>query len=219
MLNWERLYQDFSACVTDGDCATLCCSDPQDIPACCNSERLALVVFADELAWARSRTTCWHGRRPRTTKERCDVANWAEHVALARCVHPRRCDRPHRSLTCRLFPLEPYLDREGRLVGLTYVASAARVCPLISRQIELRQEFVDQSYLVWREILAAFPEERTCYRNVSRRLRARLTKQGRTIRVFRPTLEDPRALNGEAVATTISAISGFRPPAFSGASL
>ncbi len=192
MLNWERLYRDFDACVIDGDCASLCCRTPEDIPACCNSDQLSLIVFADELTWARKRTQCWHGRRPRTAEERCEVARWADHVALAHCFHPRRCDRPNRSLTCRLFPLEPYLDAEGRLVGLTYVAGAARICPLIRREIPLRQEFVDQSYAVWREILDTFPEERACYRTVSRHLRARMAKQGRALRVFRPTISDPR---------------------------
>jgi len=185
--DWERMYQDFTACATEGDCGALCRQGPRGIAACCDSRRLPLVVFGDELAWARARTTCWHGMRPRNPAERRAVATWAEHVALARCVAPRHCDRPYRSLTCRMFPLEPYLDARGRFIGLTYIYGAARLCPLIGRQMDLRQEFVNQSMAIWRQIFAAYPEERSSYRTASRQLRARFTRQGRRIRLFRPT--------------------------------
>jgi hypothetical protein len=86
-----------------------------------------------------------------------------------------------------LFPLEPHLDAGGKLLGLTYVYAAARVCPLVGREMPVRQDFVDQSAAVWREIFAAYPEEELCYTQVSRQLRARRARQGRGIRLFRPT--------------------------------
>jgi len=185
-LDWERLYRDFTGCVTEGDCAELCRAGAGRTPPCCDSDRLALVVFRDELAWARARTQCWRGGRPRSPAERREVAGWADHLALARCVRPRHCDRPNRSLTCRLFPLEPHLAGDGRFLGLTYVYAAARICPLIGREMEVRREFVDQSCAVWQQILAAYPDERACYTQVSQRLRQRLARQGRAVRLFRP---------------------------------
>jgi hypothetical protein len=86
-----------------------------------------------------------------------------------------------------MFPLEPYLDARGRFIGLTYIYGAARLCPLIGRQMDLRQEFVNQSMAIWRQIFAAYPEERNSYRTASRQLRARFTRQGRRARLFRPT--------------------------------
>jgi hypothetical protein len=186
-LDWEQMYREFTACATDGDCADLCRNGDDAIAACCDTERLGLVVFADELAWAKTRTACWHRRRPRNPVERQAIAAWADHVVLARCVRPRRCDRPCRSLTCRFFPLEPYIDPQGQFIGLTYIYSAARVCPLIGRQMDLRQEFVNQSFSVWSRIFAAYPEERNSYRKASRQLRYRFARRGRTIRLFRPT--------------------------------
>jgi len=53
--------------------------------------------------------------------------------------------------------------------------------------MDLRQEFVNQSMAIWRQIFAAYPEERSSYRTASRQLRARFTRQGRRIRLFRPT--------------------------------
>ena len=186
-LDWERLYAEFTASVIDGDCATLCRRGPDGLGACCDGARLTLIVFRDELAWARQRTRGWRGGRPRTPAERKGVAAWADHVAWARCLRPRQCDRPYRSLTCRLFPLEPHLDAAGGFLGLTNVYEAARLCPLIRRQLPVRQAFVDQSAAVWRQILAAYPEERACYVRASRQLRSRFARHGRAIRLWRPT--------------------------------
>ena len=186
-LDWNRMYRDFTASATDGDCGLLCRRDSRAIAACCDTRRLPLVVFADELAWARSRTACWHRKRPQGPTEKRAVATWADHIALARCAHPRHCDRPYRSLTCRFFPLEPYFDAYSKLAGLTYIYGAVRICPLIGRQMDLRQDFVNQSVAIWDQIFAAYPDERTCYQKASRQLRYRFARQGRTIRIFRPT--------------------------------
>jgi hypothetical protein len=186
-LDWEKIYREFTACATDEDCGALCRSGSRGIAACCDARRLPLIVFTEELAWARSRTTCWHRRRPRNPAEKHTFSRWAEHIVPSCCVHPRRCDRPYRSATCRFFPLEPYLDAQGGFVGLTYIYGAARICPLVGRQMDLRQEFVDQSVAVWSQIFAAHPEERACYRKASRQLRYRFARQGRTIRLFHPT--------------------------------
>ena len=186
-LDWERMYQNFTAGATDGDCADLCRSGSPATAACCDTRRLPLIVFTDELAWAKARTACWHRRRPRSQAEKTAVATWANHIIPARCAYPRRCDRSYRSLTCRFFPLEPYIDAQGQFIGLTYIYGAGRICPLIGRQMDLRQDFVDQGVAAWVQIFAAYPEERQCYRRASRWLRSRFTRQGRTIRLFRPT--------------------------------
>ena len=188
-LDWETLYREFTAPATDGDCADLCRTGSRARAACCGTERLSLIVFADELAWARARTRCWRGRRPRTPAEAREVATWAEYAVLARCVRPRHCDRPYRSLTCRFFPLEPYFDPHEGFTALTYIYAAARICPLIRGQMDLRQDFVNQSFAVWTQILTASPEEQSTYRRASRQLRSRFARQGRTIRLFRPTAE------------------------------
>jgi hypothetical protein len=186
-LDWEKIYREFTASATDEDCGGLCRNGSRTIAACCDARLFSLITYADELAFARPRTTCWHRKRPQTAKERRTVASWVEYIVPARCVQPRHCDRPYRSLTCRFFPLEPYIDARSRFIGLTYVYGGARHCPLIRREADLRQEFVDQCVAVWRLIFATYPDERRCYADTSRRLRARFTRQGRRIRVFRPT--------------------------------
>jgi hypothetical protein len=186
-LDWERMYQDFTACATENDCGDLCRNGSRAIAACCDGRRLGLVVYTEELAWARVRTACWHQKRPRNPAEQRVVSTWADHIVPARCQHPRRCDRPYRSVTCRLFPLEPYIDARGRFIGLTYMYGAGRACPLIGRQMDLRQEFVNQSVAIWKQIFAAYPEERACYRKASQQLRTRFARQGRRVRLFRPT--------------------------------
>ena len=54
-----------------------------------------------------------------------------------------RCEREKRPLSCRVFPLFPYVTREGR-VKAVYDPRAFRVCPLVKRNenVPLRRDFV-----------------------------------------------------------------------------
>lgn len=53
------------------------------------------------------------------------------------------CDRSRRPLACRLFPLFPHLDEEGRIRAV-YDPRAWRVCPLVREhaRVPLNREFV-----------------------------------------------------------------------------
>ncbi|MBO5798348.1 MAG: hypothetical protein J6R77_08420 [Clostridia bacterium] len=53
------------------------------------------------------------------------------------------CDRDHRPLACRLFPLFPYLTEEGR-IRVVYDPAAFRLCPLVQlkERVRLQREFV-----------------------------------------------------------------------------
>lgn len=186
-LDWEKIFRGFTACPTDEDCGRLCRNGSRTVAACCNGKLFELIVFTEELAWARPRTTTWRGRRPKSEAEKRSIAKWADHIAPARCLTPRRCDRAHRSLTCRFFPLEPYFDARNRFVGLTYCYIAERHCPVVGQQMQIRQDFVDQGVAIWRQIFEVYPEERMCYEKTSRQLRARFAKKGRRVRIFRPT--------------------------------
>jgi hypothetical protein len=186
-LDWEKIFGGFTACPTDEDCGALCRNGSRSVAACCDGKLFSLIAFTEELAWARPRTTTWRGKRPTTEAEKKAVAKWADHIAPARCLTPHNCDRAHRSLTCRFFPLEPYFDARNRFVGLTYCYNAARHCPVVRERRAIRQDYVDQSVVVWRQIFAAYPEERECYEKTSRQLRKRFAQQRRRIRIFRPT--------------------------------
>lgn len=54
-----------------------------------------------------------------------------------------KCERPYRPLACRMFPLFPYLDKEGR-IRTGYDPRAVRLCPLtrLARQIAFERPFV-----------------------------------------------------------------------------
>lgn len=54
-----------------------------------------------------------------------------------------RCRREQRPLGCRLFPLFPYLTKEGRIRAV-YDPRAYRICPLVRQaaHVPLRRDFV-----------------------------------------------------------------------------
>jgi hypothetical protein len=54
-----------------------------------------------------------------------------------------QCDRNHRPLACRLFPLLPYVTEAGRVKAM-YDPSAFAVCPLVQMRanVRLQRDFV-----------------------------------------------------------------------------
>lgn len=65
-----------------------------------------------------------------------------------------RCDRDHRPLACRLFPLFPYVTEEGRIKAV-YDPSAFAVCPLVQMRanVRLQRDFVRRVRRVGRRLM------------------------------------------------------------------
>jgi len=112
MLNYRELY-DLIGDLTPlpADCGRVCAA------ACCGgSEEEGMWLFPGEKVPGGSVTE-------------------QEGVRLFVCAG--RCDRNARPLACRLFPLLPYLTKEGR-VRVIYDPRAFRLCPLVRLQAHLR---------------------------------------------------------------------------------
>lgn len=65
-----------------------------------------------------------------------------------------QCDRDHRPLACRLFPLFPYVTEAGR-VKAVYDPAAFAVCPLVrlNANVRLRRDFVRRVRRVGRALM------------------------------------------------------------------
>lgn len=68
------------------------------------------------------------------------------------------CPREKRPLACRLFPLAPYLDRQGRL-EIIFDGDALFICPLVRLKgpEDLAPAFVEQVREVWLDLLKDAP--------------------------------------------------------------
>lgn len=101
--------------------------------------------------------------------------------------------RDQRSLACRTFPFEPYIDEAGRLTGLVFLDALvgsrpdARVvyCPLMDRPEDIRQEYIDDACSFW-EAFLRIPVEYETYRQASRSLRRGCAKRGMDLHLLRP---------------------------------
>jgi hypothetical protein len=103
---------------------------------------------------------------------------------FAVCKGHLQCERDNRSLSCRTFPFEPYLDHDDAFVGIVLSRDFAGLCPLITGDHAFRPDFIAQCCAMWREMFAADADERAFYAGCSRTLRRQYGRDGSPIPVF-----------------------------------
>ncbi|OGJ86583.1 MAG: hypothetical protein A2487_11715 [Candidatus Raymondbacteria bacterium RifOxyC12_full_50_8] len=184
-INWERLYGMFTAPVIEGDCSVLCAHENRGVPPCCSIRRHVPMLFKEEFAWLMKKTRMWSPKR----------ALFSNHHAImfCACKGVRECDRHYRSLSCRFFPFEPYMDDRGRFLGATWMYSVEKTCPLVGSAPEkVNQAFIDQFVRVWTKLFLVYHEEYEFYRAESRKLREAFARIDRNVQVFTPSLSRAR---------------------------
>ena len=103
--------------------------------------------------------------------------------------------RDERSISCRTFPLEPYIDRRGVFVGLTFLQEFTEKdpdtgkikCPLTRKAKDIRQEAVDSHFMFWEKIMLRRADEYETYVDTSKKLRRDRDRSGRTFTVLLPS--------------------------------
>jgi hypothetical protein len=134
--------------VTDFDCGTLCAPDNGGVPLCCHAESIVPVLYKVEMAVLKRRTDLWRKYMPRTQHQEDLGADMRGCDMLAVCKGAEHCERDNRSITCRTFPFEPYLDRY-------------RILP----------EFIDQCLNLWQRMFELSHRERMFYFKISQGMR------------------------------------------------
>lgn len=180
-----ELLRTLTAPVTDFDCGTLCAPGNGGVPVCCHSAQVLPVLYKAELALLQRRSDLWRRHVPdgadaglRHRARACDV--------FAVCKGHTHCERDNRSLACRTFPFDPYLDHDDTFVGLVMSRDFAHLCPLIRSDHPIRPDFVRQCCAMWQAMFAADAGERAFYAGCSRTLRRQFGREGSAIPVFTP---------------------------------
>jgi hypothetical protein len=182
----RRFTRLMSARMTDFDCASLCAPNPGEIPPCCDNRETVPVLYRDEYRRYRRRTDFWKKHVPTDRAGRKLAEQMASYNVLAECPGPRACRRSLRALVCRMFPFEPHLDEEGRVVGLVYQEERSDRCPLVGKPRSLYNDrYIRNSIIFWSELLDRLPDEKEMYLEESRKLRRRCRRRGVKPRVFR----------------------------------
>jgi hypothetical protein len=182
----HELYDLLSVPMIDFDCGALCAPTNDGVPACCDIEHAVPMLYRDEYRWLRKKSTFWK-RYPRRGAEDREYAESMEDEfrVLAVCPGAKRCDRAQRSLVCRTFPFEPFVDGRGRMLGLTYNTEAGRSCPLTSRgESSYNPRYLKNCRMFWETVLEIFPDERNMYIEESRRRKRLWRRRGRAVPLF-----------------------------------
>jgi hypothetical protein len=172
--------------MTDFDCGKLCAPKNDGIPECCDPRTTFPILYRDEFKWHKSRSNFWKRMRPRNKEARDLAKQLDDYVTMCDCPGGADCSRQLRSLCCRLFPFEPFVDKDGNVLGLTYNYEMEDRCPLIGKsQRSFNPEYIRNSITFWREFLDLFPEERELYTDECRKLERRFKRKRQKLAIFK----------------------------------
>lgn len=197
--------------VTGFDCGTLCAPGNGGVPVCCHAQSVIPVLYKAELAYFRKRTRLWRRYVPTGPSERERHADMRRCDVLAVCKGAAHCERENRSLGCRTFPFEPYVDHDGGLAGLVFNYEFTGMCPLVGDPTPVLPAFIDQCLTLWQRIFALEDEERQFFAGASSTLRRSFAQKQLPIPVF--TREGVRLMPTARRARRVRRARGGRPAA------
>lgn len=111
----------------------------------------------------------------------------SKETLFCECKGIEFCERENRSISCRTFPLEPYLDTRGVLVGLVFMKEFTGKCPLTLRAKDIRQEFIDSHFIFWEKLLFRLDSEYETFWNSSKSYRRSRAQTGKKFPIFFPS--------------------------------
>lgn len=193
----EYYYTLLSENVTAFDCGELCAPDHNGVPYCCIADHAVPLLYKSEFELLSGKGDLWFKWIAKTKEEKELKSTARRDQVFCECRGAEHCVRDQRSISCRTFPLEPYMDRRGVMVGLTFLEDFTRKdeetekvkCPLTLKKHhkEIRQEFIDSSFAFWEKLLLRHEDEYELYIESSRLMRRSHEKNGYEIHVFYPT--------------------------------
>ncbi|WP_367898529.1 hypothetical protein AB3N61_03905 [Leptospira sp. WS58.C1] len=174
--------------VTEYNCGSLCAPSNGGIPVCCQADNALPALYKAEYEMLSKRTDLWKAYVPMTREEKKDFAVYDHRkITFCECKGVAHCERENRSISCRTFPLEPYLDTRGVLVGLVFMQEFQTKCPLTSRAKDIRQEFIDNHFLFWEKLLFRVESEYEVYTESSKAYRRKRKRTGVEFPILYPS--------------------------------
>jgi len=174
--------------ITNFDCGSLCKPENDGIPFCCVTDNAVPLLYSSEFKFLSKSTDMWSRWKPVTKDDRkLQKDTESKESIFCQCKGIAKCERDFRSISCRTFPLEPYIDRRGIFVGLVFMKEFRHGCPLSKKPREIRQEFVDQHFSFWEKLLLRKENERETYTDSSKDLRRDAKKTKKKFPVLLPS--------------------------------
>jgi len=191
----EYLFSFLNEELAPFNCGELCAPHNNGIPYCCTAEHAVPLLYRAEFSYLDKRGDLWFRWKPKTKDDKKIAETADRDQVFCECTGVEHCVRNLRSISCRTFPLEPYVDRRGAFVGLTFLEDFTQKdpdtgkikCPMTRRAKEIRQEFVDSHYQFWEKLMLRRPDEYEIYLDSSKTLRRNRDKHGTPFSILFPT--------------------------------
>ena len=181
-----RFYRMLSVQMTDFDCGKHCAPQNNDVPYCCDREKVVPVLFKDEYECHRKKGAFWRKMPIQTKADKKLVQDTCSYNVFAVCPGVQNCHRPLRALSCRLFPFEPFLDDKGCVLGLVYQNGENACCSLMGKPQQVyKQTYIRNCVRVWQELINIFPEEKDMYIRESRKRKRQAARTGKPSSFFK----------------------------------
>ena len=182
----RRFYRLLSVRMIDFDCGALCAPKNQGTPICCENEYVVPILFREEFKWHRDNGKFWKRMPPKNRTIKKFIEESASYYVFSRCPGPGGCRRTKRSINCMTYPLEPHVDKNGEIRGLTYVNDSDSGCPLKGKPQKIYNPlYISNSITFWKELFAAYPEEQETYMKESRKRERKAKRAGKRFKIFR----------------------------------
>jgi len=179
------LYREFQSAPAAFDCGKKCAPFNDGEPFCCDSGWVVPIAFKDEWKYLEKKTNLWHEFRPRNSDEfvLIDEVDEDESVFIE-CKGVKYCERENRSISCRTFPYEPYLDTRGNLLGLVYNRVIEDKCYLVDRHQIVTSKFICQFMRFIENFFKMLPSEKLLYMEQSRIYRNLMSRRKKPLIVL-----------------------------------
>ncbi|MBN1919066.1 MAG: hypothetical protein JW889_14265 [Verrucomicrobia bacterium] len=157
--------------IADFDCGAVCAARNRNkMPYCCDISKAIPLMYFDEYEYVRRHSAMWRPYVPKDPKEKLDEL---EYHLFVECPGPARCERPWRSIVCRIFPTYPYVDDDERAVGLFFNTCLRDKCHLVGRPELVRQAFIRNHVQFWNLLFERHEGEKAFHVNLCRQTEAR----------------------------------------------
>lgn len=179
--DFGQIYDLFQASISRFDCGRKCAPLNGGEPVCCSTQHAVPVVQKVEWELLKSRTDMWTRFKPYDRATRQIVKEIGSDCAAVECRGARHCERDNRSLACRAFPFFPYIDQEGKFIGLAYYWDFEDRCWVISNIKVVEAEFIKDFVKAFELLFARDPEEYDNFKSYSGTMRRVFSRRGKPI--------------------------------------
>jgi len=145
--DFTKIHEEFAAPISKvHDCGQWCAPLNNGQPVCCTVDNAIPIVDKAEWKSLKARTDLWSKYKvPKGDKHAQSIVDDLPDTCMAiECKGAAHCERDNRSLACRSFPFYPYIDKQGRVLGLAYYWDFEDRCWILSNLEIVEQEFVTE---------------------------------------------------------------------------